>query len=45
MQRLTSLVGLQLLTDTELAQFSPDVRASVVALSDLLTKTSIDPPE
>jgi len=45
MQRLTSLVGLQLLTDAELAQFSPDVRASAVALSDLLTKTSIDPPE
>ena len=44
-ERLASLVRLQLLTDAELAQFSPDVRASAVALNDLLTTTSVDPPE
>lgn len=45
MQRLTALVALQLLTDAELASFSPDVRASAVALSDLLNNTSVDPTE
>jgi hypothetical protein len=45
MERLTALVGLQLLTEAELAQFSPDVRSSAVALNDLLTKTSEGPRE
>lgn len=45
MERLASLIGLQLLTDAELARFSQDVRASAVALSELLTTTSVEPPE
>jgi hypothetical protein len=35
-ERLASLIGLQLLTDVELAQFSPEVRAAAIALSESL---------
>jgi hypothetical protein len=45
MRRLVSLVGLQLLTEAELAEFSPDVLTSALALRDLLSQASVDPSE
>ena len=44
-ERIASLIWLQLLTESELAQFSPDVRASAVALNDVLTDAAVGPPE
>lgn len=38
MLRLASLVGLQLLTEAELSQFSVEVRASAVTISELAAR-------
>ena len=44
-ERIASLIRLQLLTESELEQFSPSVLASAVALSDLFADTAARPAE